>query len=172
MATPFSLSFDDREVQQTLAEKLRKLEQPRPLLLMIGEYLAETTKQRFVTSTAPDGSRWAPNSRTTLERYVGARGGYSNKTGKITQKGQAAAMGKKPLVGATRLLGDQIIYQANDTVLEIGSNRIQAAVQQFGAAKGSLGGGAPWGDIPARPFLGVSAQDRAAILEMVGDYLE
>lgn len=171
MATPFSLSFDDREVQQTLAEKLRKLEQPRPLLLMIGEYLAETTKQRFVTSTAPDGSRWAPNSRTTLERYVGARGGYSSKTGKINKKGEAVAMSKKPLV-ARGLLGEQIVVQADDTMVEIGSNRIQAAVQQFGAAKGSLGGGDPWGDIPARPFLGVSAEDRAAILEMVGDYLE
>ncbi len=168
----FVLIIDDKALQEGLAEKLRKLEHPRPLLLMIGEYLSETTRQRFVTSTAPDGSRWAPNSRTTLERYVGSKGGYSNKTGKINKKGQAAAIGKKPLVGATRFLGYQIIYQANDTMLEIGSNRIQAAVQQFGAAKGSLGGGAPWGDIPARPFLGVSAEDRAAILEMVGDYLE
>lgn len=166
------LIIDDKALQEGLAEKLRKLEHPRPLLLMIGEYLTETTKVRFNTSKAPDGTPWAPNTQTTMERYVGSKGGYSKKTGKITQKGQAAAMGKKPLIGHTRQLGNQIIYQANDTMVEIGSNRIQAAVQQFGAAKGSLGGGAPWGDIPARPFLGVSAEDRAAILEMVGDYLE
>lgn len=30
MADAFTLTVDDRELQQTLAEKLRKLEQPRP----------------------------------------------------------------------------------------------------------------------------------------------
>jgi phage gpG-like protein len=29
----------------------------------------------------------------------------------------------------------------------------------------------PWGDIPARPFLGFSDDDQAAILEIVRNYL-
>ena len=55
-----------------------------------------------------------------------------------------------------------------------------AAVQQFGARAGSLWSGkdrrgrnakAPWGDIPARPYLGLSAKDERNIMEIVRDYL-
>jgi phage gpG-like protein len=42
---------------------------------------------------------------------------------------------------------------------------------QFGAAKGSLGSGAPWGNIPARAFLGVSDEDRAKIHETIEEWL-
>ena len=35
-------------------------------LAEIGEDLVESTKQRFATSTGPDGSRWAPNSMATI----------------------------------------------------------------------------------------------------------
>lgn len=167
-----TLTADDRGVQQALHDKIARLTRPRPLLLTIGEHLAESTRMRFREAKAPDGTRWAPNTQTTIERYLGERGGYSAKTGKISVKGTALATAKQPLTGATRLLGSQIIYQADDSVLQIGSNRIYAAVQQFGADKGSLGGGAPWGDIPARPYLGLSVQDRAYVLDAVADYVE
>lgn len=32
----------------------------------IGEVLVESTQRRFVSSTAPDGSRWERNSEATL----------------------------------------------------------------------------------------------------------
>lgn len=166
------LEANELAVQSALAAKVRSLQRPRPLLLAIGEHLAETTRMRFVESRAPDGSRWASNSQTTMERYIGERGGYSKKTGRIISRGAALAQNKKPLVGTTRQLGSQILYQATDAVLQVGSNRIQAAVMQHGADKGSLGGGAPWGDIPARPYLGLSAGDRSAIVEMIAGYLE
>lgn len=165
-----ALTAGDRGVQQALHDKIARLTRPRPLLLSIGAHLEESTKMRFREAKAPDGTRWAPNTRVTIERYLGERGGYG-KAGKINAKGTALATAKQPLTGATRLLGSQIIYQADDTLLQIGSNRIYAAVQHFGADKGSLGGGAPWGDIPARPYLGLSAQDRAYVLEAVADYV-
>lgn len=34
---------------------------PRPALRQISELLVDSKKQRFRTSTAPDGSRWAPD---------------------------------------------------------------------------------------------------------------
>ena len=44
-----------------------------------------------------------------------------------------------------------------------------AAMQQFGGIKSEF----PhlWGDIPARPFLGVSESDAEEILAIVHDYL-
>jgi len=49
-------------------------------------------------------------------------------------------------------------------------------VQQFGAKKGQFGKtrrGAPipWGNIPARPFLGVSVSDRSDILAILAEHL-
>lgn len=45
----------------------------RPLLLEIGEDLTESTKQRFVTTTAPDGSQWEKDSDVTLAHKSGSR---------------------------------------------------------------------------------------------------
>ncbi|MDP2794728.1 MAG: transposase [Sulfurisoma sp.] len=56
------------------------------------------------------------------------------------------------------------------SALAIGSNRLYAGVQQFGASRHQFGR-APWGDIPARPFLGISAGDKADTLETVADFL-
>ena len=43
-------------------------------------------------------------------------------------------------------------------------------MQQFGAKRGQFGA-APWGDIPARPFLGASDDDQANIVRLVRSYL-
>ena len=39
-----------------------------PVLGEIGEYLIQSTKARFGTGTAPDGTLWAKNSPLTLEK--------------------------------------------------------------------------------------------------------
>lgn len=58
----------------------------------------------------------------------------------------------------------------------MGSNLIYAAVQQFGAGKGQFGNMAngspiPWGNIPARPFLGISPEDETNILALIADFI-
>lgn len=161
MSELLSIRIDDAELQAALARLIARSGSPAPALKAIGESLAESTRRRFETSTGPDGRRWAPNSPVTIARYVGGRSG---------KKGAALAGSKKPLVGRTRLLGNQIVWQAGAASVAIGSNRIYAGVQQFGAAARQFGK-APWGAIPARPFLGVSAEDKADILETVADFL-
>ena len=44
-----------------------------------------------------------------------------------------------------------------------------AAMQQFGGTKSQF----PhlWGDIPARPFLGISTADKQNIRDIIGSYL-
>jgi phage gpG-like protein len=58
---------------------------------------------------------------------------------------------------------------------------VYAAAQQFGMKKGyagrnSKGRPIPWGDIPARPFLGISDYDKATILDFIamnlGEYIK
>jgi phage virion morphogenesis protein len=133
----------------------------RPALREIGEALAESTRRRFATSTAPDGSRWAPNAQTTYLGMLGSKD--TGKDGRLNKRGSTKVMNKKPLV-ASGLLADSITWQLTDNGVEIGTNRIYAGTHQFGASRGqygttSRGAPIPWGNIPARPFLGLSAAD-------------
>ena len=179
-----TVKIDDAEVTaalKKLAERGHDMSRP---LAAIGEALSETTKKRFDTSTAPDGSRWAANSQVTYDMMIksGESKGkddkvtnkYLNKNGRLNAKGRDAAMGKKPLV-ATGILQDTIRYQNTSTSVTIGTNRfanqipnIGAAVHQLGSDRAGRGGKVK---IPARPFLGLSDDDKKLVLDIIADYL-
>ena len=156
-----TIKFDGKSVQSALAQTMAAIQEPRPMLLKIGEELADSTMRRFPQGRAPDGTPWAPKSDVTVANHP--RGG------------------KRPLIGESKVLSTaSISHDVQGNTVVVGSNAIQAAVMQFGAPAGSLWQGknkrggnamAPWGDIPARPFLGVSAEDEQTILAIVQDYL-
>jgi len=142
------IEFNDRDVLTALQNLERATGNLRPALTEIGEVLKESTKQRFGSQTSPGGQHWPANSPVTIER-----------------KGR-----NQPLTGETGILMDTINYYpvGNDT-LEIGSPMGYAAMQQFGGTKGEF----PhlWGDIPDRPFLGVSEDDKDEILSIINRHL-
>lgn len=170
----FNLLVDDHEVMAVLARITAQYSPAgmAPAMKEIGEALLESTKQRFSTGTAPDGSRWAAlKEGTVLARLARISGAYGKKTGQLTKKGAAVAMGgMKPLV-ETGILQEQIRYQVSDdgAGVHIGSNRFAgewnggAAVHQFGDRRGH---------IPARPFLGLSAGDRGEVLDILNQMLK
>jgi len=139
------------EVQSILRAMLERADNLSPVLKAIGETLTESTKERFVTSTAPDGSPWKPNAPATIAAWLAhhsAKGGWT-------------AGEKKPLIGETRMLSMTITYQVpNPFTVMIGSPMDYAATQQMGR-----------GRIPARRFLGVSADDAADIVDMMVQFL-
>lgn len=133
----------------------------RPVMQDLGRELTTATKVRFPTGKAPDGSAWAPKSPVTLERYG------SRKSNRIDPR---------PLFGPTGMLSSQIHYNAQSDGVIWGSNLIYAAVMQFGAARGAFGNAAngipiPWGNIPARPFIGLSDDDRGQIVAILDEWL-
>lgn len=139
-----------------------------PVLAEIGEDMAESTKRRFATTTAPDGTAWAPNSAATLARYsdLFAR----KKDGSLTKKAQAKIAGKKPLTGETRSLVTTINYQVlGGNEVGIGSPMVYASMQQYGGNKSDFPN--LWGNIPARPFLGASEADKTNIADLVRSYM-
>ena len=127
-----------------------------PVMRDIGEYLLRSTKDRFEQERAPDGTPWQPLSETTRRRK------RRNKNRILTESGH--------------LGGPSLSYRASPAELLFGSSAIYAGTHQFGAKKGaygrtSKGAPIPWGDIPAREFLGLSDADSAEITEIVADYL-
>mgnify|MGYP000942949112 CR=1 FL=1 len=165
-----TIEVDDRLVLDALRQVAGRLGDPAPALKAIGETLAESTRRRFETSTGPDGQRWPSNSPVTILQYLGAYKGSYTKTSKISANGSGRAISKRPLIGETKSLSSTIDWTVSGDSVLIGSPMVYAAVQQFGA-KARQFGSAPWGDIPARPFLGVSDDDRRAILDLFSDFL-
>ncbi len=156
-----TIEIKDDAIAEALARVAAALTDMRPVMDDMGEYLVRSTKQRFPEGIAPDGTPWAPKSPATIEAYQ--------------RRGDPVSF--RPLIGPTRALSTTISHEAGSDFVRWGSNRIQAAVMQFGAAKGAFGRMAngspiPWGAIPARPFLGLSEQDRTAVLDIVEEWLD
>ena len=152
----------------------------RPLMLEIGEDVAEATKKRFDTTTDPDGNAWAPNSEVTLARYGSLFA--KKKDGSLTKASAQKLATKKPGTGETRMLATTINYQMHgDDAVGVGSPMIYAATFHYGAKSGEFGFGMyssrngsfpiPWGDIPSRRFLGLSAADKVNIAELVRSFM-
>ncbi len=141
------IEINDNQVMQDLARLEHRSADLSPALKEIGDLLTESTKQRFSDRQGPDGKSWKKNSKATIKR-----------------KGRDF-----PLTGETGKLGETIHYQLTGNTLEIGSSLEYAAMQQFGGKKSEF----PhlWGNIPARPFLGLSDEDRNKIIETIGQHL-
>lgn len=174
------IELTNRSGLDYLQDLVQRVSDMRPVLLEIGEDMAESAKQRFSSTTAPDGTAWAPNSAVTLARYSAmfAR----RKDGGLTKRSAAKLAAKKPGTGETRALGTTINYQIQgDDAVGIGSPMVYAGTFHYGAKSGEFGFGVyatrngsfplPWGDIPARPFLGASESDKANIVRLVQSYL-
>lgn len=144
------------------------LEHPIAMLKDMGEHLTGTTQQRFKTSTAPDGSKWAPNTQTTYLNILGKQ--HSNKNKTINTKGVSRITSKKPNVLSNNLM-NSIHYQTSGDLLLVGSPLIYAGTAHFGAKKHAFGSGAPWGDIPAREYLGISMADEKELYAIAEDHL-
>lgn len=153
------IEINDDTVTTALARLSAHLGDTTDLMNDIGRLLVASTKERIAAGKEPEGTAFAPRSQVTLARYAaqGMRFGLPlNVTGDLRQT---------------------IFHSYGPDQAEVGSNMIYAAVMQFGAAQGafgttSRGSPIPWGPILARPFLGVSEEDRTNILATIEEWLE
>ncbi len=169
------IEFKDDEISGGLSRLQAALTDLTPVMQDLGEYFVDSTKQRFMAGTAPDGSPWAPKSEAT----------------KATYRRRGDKVDDRPLFGPSGALSSGIFHRAGSDSVAWGSSRIYAGVMQFGAAQGQFGAAMgrtrpsekrassqdyfspiPWGDIPARPFLGLSSEDRDVVLEEIAEWLE
>ena len=157
-----TVTFEDREVAEALHRMASRSRDMTPVMRDIGEHLLNTTRERFDNAQAPDGTPWAPLSEVTKQRK--GRGGHPGNAEKI-------------LIESGALHTHGLVYQVGRDKVEVGSPLEYAGTQQFGAARGafssmSKGAPIPWGDIPARPFLGLSDDDGKEIVAIINHHFE
>jgi phage virion morphogenesis protein len=109
----------------------------------IGEYLLLSHSERWDRQESPEGRGWKELDKDYLQ-----------------SKRKRASRGRNKILVLDEYLRSGLRYQATDTMLEFGTNSEYGARQQFG------GGG-----IPARPFLGISAEDNQEISAILSDWL-
>ncbi len=149
----FTIELNDNGLQARLEGIAAGMGDLTPLMRDIGEYLTASTRDRFAAGEAPDGSSWAPKSAATMSGYA-ARGDRID---------------MRPLFGPSGMLSSQLSYAVTPDSVEFGSSMVYAAMMQFGGTKAAF----PhlWGDIPARPFIGLSDRDRDEIGGIIDDWL-
>lgn len=132
---------------------------PRPIWDAIGQYGESSTRMRFKNQAGPDRKRWVPSIR-------------------------ARQLGGQTLVQKARLLRS-LSHNADNNGTSWGTNVIYAGVHQFGAVIKAKSAGAlrfrmPGGGfvtvkqvtIPARPYLGVNAEDGREMLALAHDAVD
>jgi phage gpG-like protein len=173
----FKIEVTDGEVIAAMNRLADAARNPRPALKAIGEALLVQTRRTFETSTDPWGRRWVPNAPATIAAMLAkGKGNFRKRDGKLSSKGAARVTAKRPLIGESRFLSaSSLHYAIGNNALTVGSSAIYAAIQQFGGKKSEF----PhlWGDIPARPFLPVTAsgelspEARRTVVDVIQEFL-
>ena len=167
MAGAFTVisKIDDRAIQRELQRLEKRAGNLHPCLANIGQYLVESTQERFTKEEDPEGKKWAALKQSTKD---------SKKHAKILTESSG--------------LRDSVIYAVRNNGLRVGTNKEYGATHQFGRDKmpghkravptafGKKLKFPVWAEvkgydpkIPARPFLGFSTEDRQIIMEIIED---
>lgn len=172
----FEIDVNNSAVLAAFNRLLQAGQDLNPIMHAIGEDIVERAKQRFETSTAPDGTPWAPNSDTTLRALLHSNDKNFTKKGAVSARGNKVLVGKKPLIGETKDLSREIHPSYGDNSVTVSASPVYAAMQQFGGKKSEFPN--LWGDIPARPFLpvtpfgGLYLDEEHEIVKVINAYLQ
>ncbi len=149
------VSIDDARVRSALMRLISLGADPAPAMRDLAAYGEASTRERFHTETAPDGSRWKQSLRAQIS------GGKT-----LTASGH---------------LGDSISSDSGRDWSAWGADSAYAAIHQFGGTiKPKMPGGTlrfrlangafvstKSVTLPARPYLGVNAHDEAEMINRV-----
>ncbi|MQX36821.1 phage virion morphogenesis protein [Roseospira navarrensis] len=156
-----AIRIDDADLRRAghaLDALVRDADRAHDLMDEIGAALVTSVQQRFQAGRSPDGDRWTPSRR-------------------------AARTGGQTLVDRGHLR-DSITHAADSRSARVGTNLIYARIHQLGGQIRARAGGAlaiplPDGGValrksvtlPARPYLGISADDREEIGDIIRERL-
>jgi phage virion morphogenesis protein len=153
---PIQFEIDSKAVLAALSSLQDRAENMTELMSDLAGILEDASERAFQKERDPTtGAPWAELSETTKQRR-------DDPLAKILQDSGS-------LVGS-------LDSEHDSKSAIVGFSEKYAAIQHFGATKGefgttSRGSAIPWGDIPARPILGLGDQDISEIDSVVQRYI-
>jgi phage virion morphogenesis protein len=146
------ITIIDTELQAALSEFIDHAENLTPALNDFGEYLTRKTRQRFDTSTAPDGTKWAPLAARTIK---------AKQRRATTGKPYRTKAGPSAILKDTFTLRNSITYQVSSNALYVGTNIEYGIYHQSEEPRTRL---------PRRAFLGLDDEDGTEAVEIFRDH--
>lgn len=180
--TGATLTYDTRDALDTIRQAARAMDNPAPMWRSMGEYLMIAHDQRWMTQTSPDGQPWQALSPAYQRRKrknankILALDGYLKNTLRYQVDDGGLQFGSNRVYAAIHHFGGEIDIAARSQQLyfhrgrsgEV-SNRFVSRRQSNFAQRVTLGAYSI--RIPARPWLGTSAEDDAELTQIALDYL-
>lgn len=180
------LDFDGRSAATALAAAAKELAPEGQALLLadIGEYLLRSTRDRAAKQTSPDGTPWAALS----PRYAKVKGKIrpgvpilrldNHMLGDqlVSQvEGDTLYHGTNAPYGAIQQFGGDIKHPERPTKLYFHHAKGEVSPHFVNRKKANFVQDATIGEhtstMPARPWLGLSKEDEAEIIQLVTDHL-
>ena len=178
--THITITVDDAQAHAML----ERLGEPgtQDLMPRLGEYLQDSTKERFKTQTAPDGTAWAPLQPRYARRKKYAKDkiltlrGYLRDIPRWQPVGDSGVeVGTNVKYAAIHQLGGSIDQNAQSRKVRYRSvsGRVLFAGKKDkkGVTERWVTRGAYQVNIPARPFLGISTEDDKEIRSIILDWV-
>lgn len=158
------IKVDDREVLIALQRLSQMSDDMTPAMRTIAGVMADATERAFANQADPaTGKKWDDLSDTTKKR----RAQHGHWPGSILQ-----------VIGN---LARNMDKDYGRDYAAFGTNTEYAGTQHFGAKRGEFGHFTgtknkkgfpiPWGDIPARPFLGLGESDKEELLNIIYQHI-
>lgn len=142
-----------RELNDKIKKLYDRLNNPRPLLNDIAHYMVRVTQNRITTTKrGPDGTQWAENSELT--QYLKGRNNPNYWTGSLASSIQVIRTDRYGFSVGSKL--PYAPYVQNG--VKVMKGRYQSKTK-------------PQPQIPARPFLGFSDQNKHKIAQMMREYI-
>jgi len=155
------VKVDSTELQEAIDKAKKACVNLRPAFDQMGEHMLGSIEENFAAQGRPE--RWKRLSMATIWGMVRGKKGHNKRTGALKVAAQRKIVGKKILTSSGRLRRS-ITYRAGSKSLLVGTNLIYGAIHHFG---GEAGRKSARVDIPARPYLVVQEEDKAAMVDII-----
>ena len=158
MATKNGVSLNWGGFDKALGKAAHKLGDKQALMESVGDALVSGTLKRFSDQEDPQGKKWEPSARAAEE------GGETlTDTAALRKSIDYAATSEKVMVGSN--LPYARIHQKGGTI------KPKKAKKLVFKGRGGKKVAVDKVTIPARPYLGVSADDMKDVRETISDFL-
>lgn len=180
MSLSIVISQHDERLRAMFAELAQRLDDTTPVMREIGEVVHESVMRNFRESRAPDGAMWKPShrarqegGRTLVDSAVLKNSIHVRASRDKVRVGTPVEYAGVHQFGAPRgsfgVHGVEV-DEHRRLVTHAFGRKLRYPVWSI-VRRHVRRQALPWGDIPARPFLGVRREDWEEIHETVMDYL-